>query len=158
MTDDEIKQIKDDLAKISAWPWQWVDGETDEPCSPEKPCQSGEHDEYAYGPFSLRSVEQFEVSIGGTLPRFVIHHAEEFGGYESEPNEWVFPDAEFIAAAPETIAALLAEVENLRKAFIASNTLALELVEEVVLKCDDPIHDQQLLELAKLAAELLGKS
>lgn len=132
MNNDEIQAIKDDLAAITPYPW-FVD-------------TSG-----LATPFvaSVQATETFvassyDMSVEGCQHLPDPHHQH--------------PDAVFIAAAPERIAALVAEVEESRKALIASTGLALELVEELALKCDDPIHDQQLLELAQQAAELRGNA
>lgn len=59
--------------------WQWVDSETDKVITPD-PVTSAylEDPDGASARVSLRSVEEYpSSSIGGTLPQFAIHTAEE---------------------------------------------------------------------------------
>lgn len=100
--------------------WQWVDPDTDEPCSPDLPCEAGGHSKHAYR-FSLRTVEEFPTASVGPLPKFVIHTAEEFYEVEvpGEPMAWRHPDADFIANAPTDIGYLL-EIAQAARALLVS--------------------------------------
>lgn len=112
MTDDELNQIKDDLARITPGPWKWF-GNLNAKTMQLATTHSGRRYVMTFQRWGMQGAQPWFqkdqlMTAASDLAIKEVPYRDDIASIDH-------PDAEFIAKAPERIAALLAEVERLRE-------------------------------------------